>query len=119
MEEAGRLELPLPSRALPVFGTGGLPLAYASEMVVGEGVEPSRPANQAVSLVYKASPHSRCYPPKWRTSSVSSRGRPSRGDAGVQSRLPEPLALVQDGGVGEIRTHGTPFRVYTLSKRAR
>lgn len=31
-------------------------------VVVDEGVDPSRSANLAVSLAYKASPHCRCYP---------------------------------------------------------
>lgn len=31
-------------------------------MVVDEGVDPSRCANLALSLAYKASPHCRCYP---------------------------------------------------------
>jgi hypothetical protein len=33
---------------------------------VDEGVDPSRCANLALSLAYKASPHSRCYP-RWRS----------------------------------------------------
>lgn len=33
-------------------------------MVGDEGADPSRRANLALSVVYKATPHSRCYPPK-------------------------------------------------------
>ena len=62
-----RLRMPVP------------PLPALKNLVVGQGVEPCRRANPALSPAYKADPHSRCCPPKWRSGGVSSPGGPFRG----------------------------------------